>query len=49
MNYTPEEYTEVLIMYGECRRNVNQTSREYDELRFPNSRRHPATLDKSYT
>lgn len=39
MNYTPEEYTEMLIMFGEYGRNARETSREY-ALRFPN-RRHP--------
>jgi hypothetical protein len=32
--YTAAEYTEMLIIYGECRRNASEDAREY-AIRFP--------------
>jgi hypothetical protein len=32
--YTAAEYAEMLIIYGECRRNARQDAREYS-IRFP--------------
>jgi hypothetical protein len=32
--YTAAEYAEMLIIYGECRRNAREDAREY-AIRFP--------------
>jgi hypothetical protein len=32
--YTAAEYAEILIIYGECRRNAREDAREY-AIRFP--------------
>ncbi|EFN66889.1 hypothetical protein EAG_00283, partial [Camponotus floridanus] len=39
MDYSSEEYCEMIILYGECMRNAEATARAYAE-NFPN-RRHP--------
>jgi hypothetical protein len=40
--YTAAEYAEMLIIYGECRRNAREDAREY-AIRFP--RRLPLSFD----
>jgi hypothetical protein len=38
--YTAAEYAEMLIIYGECRRNAREDAREY-AIRFPRRLPHP--------
>jgi hypothetical protein len=38
--YTAAEYVEMLIIYGECRRNAREDAREY-AIRFPRRLPHP--------
>jgi hypothetical protein len=38
--YTATEYAEMLIIYGECRRNAREDAREY-AIRFPRRLPHP--------
>jgi hypothetical protein len=38
--YTAAEYAEMLIFYGECRRNAREDAREY-AIRFPRRLPHP--------
>jgi hypothetical protein len=38
--YTAAEYAEMLIIYGECRRNAREDTREY-AVRFPRRLPHP--------
>jgi hypothetical protein len=38
--YTAAEYAEMLIIYGECRRNALEDAREY-AIRFPRRLPHP--------
>jgi hypothetical protein len=38
--YTAAEYAEMLIIYGECRRNALEDSKEY-AIRFPRRLPHP--------
>jgi hypothetical protein len=38
--YTAAEYTEMLIIYGECWRNAREDAREY-AIRFPRRLPHP--------
>jgi hypothetical protein len=38
--YTAAEYAEMLIIYGECRRNAREDAREY-AIRFPQRLPHP--------
>jgi hypothetical protein len=38
--YAATEYAEMLIIYGECRRNAREDAREY-AIRFPRRLPHP--------
>jgi hypothetical protein len=39
--FAPDEYLEMVIMYGECNRNANEATRQY-AIRFP-QRNHPSS------
>jgi hypothetical protein len=39
--FAPNEYLEMVIMYGECNRNANEATRQY-AIRFP-QRNHPSS------
>jgi hypothetical protein len=39
--FAPDEYLEMVIMYGECNRNTNEATRQY-AIRFP-QRNHPSS------